>query len=155
PELAFVARLDGLDVRSELGRHRPLAEHARDASLELAAALRFRRAEVVEPGARMGVEHAQRVRLALKRPNQQSEHGMLQHVGVVAGVILVLIAQQAPRVRPVEKVVHAMIRENRPCTRARRDAKSYWRSPASSSMLSPAASISSPTPSTVLQPATP
>src|SRR5690606_2100329 len=37
-----VARIDDLDIRRELRRHRTLFEHSRDPSLELASALRLR-----------------------------------------------------------------------------------------------------------------
>lgn len=69
------------------------APDERDAGFELAPVLRHPAREVVNAGARVAIDDTQRRRLALERLNQENQHGVLEHVGMIACMVVVLVAQ--------------------------------------------------------------
>src|SRR5690606_27179125 len=105
--VAAVERLDGADVAGKLRRDGPRVEDPGDAVRELAIALRLERREVVEAGARVRIDDAHRLRLALQRVDQQRENGVLADVRMIAGVILVLVAQHRAGIIARSATLHA------------------------------------------------
>jgi hypothetical protein len=62
----------------------------------LATAFRGGRIEVVEARSRMRIQDSERCRFVLERADHERQHAVLEHGGMVAGMVFVLVAQQEP-----------------------------------------------------------
>ena len=105
-ELAgWIERGDGVEVGREqrarrLGEGlRLIAKQAADAVAPLAGLAGFRPGKIVNPGAGVGVDDAERRRFLAQMEQHAAQHGMLNDVGEIAGVIGVSVVHRASRRR--------------------------------------------------------